>query len=283
MATEFKNTHIYAEELAAAKVALMAALKWLEGLSSPPQIKMKKDALGRSEVVTDVDVALNRIILGEISRAFPDDVVLGEELSSAPSKTVSDTRFWLVDPLDGTRSFGEGRAGFAIMLALVVDGIPSLGLVHDVAVCETVIAVRGHGVFVETQKGSKKIAGPKACRNRLAFNPYASKRLRAYLFKELGFEKSVDVESTGLRAVQMIKGNARMLVSLPNSAKAWDTAPAKVMLTESGATYTDLDGGPLIYYRESPLHPRGAVATIGMNHEKALACVRSVLATGVHS
>jgi 3'(2'), 5'-bisphosphate nucleotidase len=82
-----------------------------------------------SSPVTEADHASEALILGELSRAFPEIPVISEE--HAASHTLSpEGQFFLVDPLDGTKSFLAGMADFCVLIALIEHGVPVSGALH---------------------------------------------------------------------------------------------------------------------------------------------------------
>ena len=74
------------------------------------------------------DEAANAMLCRELRAARPDDALLSEEEKDNPARLVSH-RVWIVDPLDGTREYGEGRSDWAVHVALAIDGVASVGAV----------------------------------------------------------------------------------------------------------------------------------------------------------
>jgi 3'(2'), 5'-bisphosphate nucleotidase len=84
--------------------------------------------------VTEADLAAERIIVEILRSTFPDIPVVSEELVDAEGLPPSAARFWVVDPLDGTREFVAKNVEFAVCIGLVEDGRPVLGVLHGPAV-----------------------------------------------------------------------------------------------------------------------------------------------------
>ena len=76
---------------------------------------------GGDEPVTEADHAASALIVARLREAFPDDVVLSEELPDTGER-LGKPRVWMVDPIDGTRDFVRGENGFCVMMGLAVDG-----------------------------------------------------------------------------------------------------------------------------------------------------------------
>src|SRR5687768_1373603 len=82
------------------------------------------------EPVTVADRRGSEIIVGGLAEAFPDDPVISEELPP-PEGAQSKSRLWLVDPIDGTKDFIRREDGYSVMLGLIRDGVPALGVVYQ--------------------------------------------------------------------------------------------------------------------------------------------------------
>ena len=79
--------------------------------------------------VTEADEAAERLLEAAIRAIDPDAPIVGEEASAAGFQPGVTARFWLIDPLDGTRDFVEGGSDYSVNIGLVEDGVPTLGLV----------------------------------------------------------------------------------------------------------------------------------------------------------
>lgn len=99
--------------------------------------------------VTEADRAAERVIREHIGAAFPDHAIWGEEYGGDGSRR---GWLWLVDPLDGTRSFVRGNPVFSTQIALWRDGVPQLAVSHCPVGGETAWAVRGRGAFIDGER-----------------------------------------------------------------------------------------------------------------------------------
>ena len=97
---------------------------------------------GSINLVTDVDVAAEKLIVERILQAFPDHSILAEE-NHAESKTGSHV--WIIDPLDGTTNYAHGFPVFAVSIALEVEGQVEIGVVCNPVLDELFVARRGRG------------------------------------------------------------------------------------------------------------------------------------------
>lgn len=103
-----------------------------------------------STLVTEVDLAVERAIRAQLELERPDDIILGEELGSSPSSLRSSLKdgkgsglTWVIDPIDGTTSFMSGRPTFVLLIGVLHDGLPLLGLIDQPILRERWIGASG--------------------------------------------------------------------------------------------------------------------------------------------
>lgn len=221
------------------------------------------------QLVTAADRAVSELIVARVREAFPGDAVCSEEGGDCDDARAA--RRWIIDPIDGTRSFMRGLPGFAVMVALSVDGTPVLGVVHDPLEQSTWIAAKSCGV---SRNGAR--VKPNSRPPRLIWSPFAAPEGREAIGAALGVSGALNLESLGLRASVMAVDGTGVCGSRPNSPHIWDTAAAWVILNEIGATITDYDGKPLNYTGDTR-HERGVVATLGLDHNQARSLMRAHL------
>ncbi|MEJ2155710.1 MAG: inositol monophosphatase family protein [Desulfobacteraceae bacterium] len=263
-------------------MALIAMKKGKEILSkfpTMPSIRYKSDPLSGSEIFTEADIEINEAIIDHIHKSYPSDSIIGEERSLADK--IQTDRFWLVDPIDGTRSFIESRYGSSIMLSYIAGGKPIFGAIYDISKDRHVLSLMNAGTFIIRDEKPEPIEMHRPPQKVLACNPYGDAKLKEALIKALNLADVTEVESSGLRAFEIAQGNASLMVSLPGSAKIWDTAPGFVMLNEIGGCYTDINGKILEYSLDKKTHKDGAIASFGIDHEKATALVKNFIARDV--
>jgi fructose-1,6-bisphosphatase/inositol monophosphatase family enzyme len=217
------------------------------------------------EVVTEADQRVNNFVLSELSERYPHDSVCAEEGSDRDDPDAH--RRWILDPIDGTRSFIEGRPGYSMMLALAVDGEPVVGVVHDPVSGVTWHAARGEGVWRDDHAGRDRVL-PGNHPPRLIWSPYAGAEAGRAVAEGLGLAGVLERESFGLRAIDVLHDGGGAFASRPGSPHIWDTAPGWLIMRESGGTVTGYDGSALTYRHGPTLHPQGAVASLGLDHAR---------------
>src|SRR5215831_13800035 len=104
------------------------------------------DMKGTIDLVTEVDVAVERMFRALIAERFPDHQILAEEMGGAHA--VPPGPCWIFDPIDGTTNYAHGLPIFCASLALEIDGIPEIGAVYDPTRRELFTAQRGGGAYL---------------------------------------------------------------------------------------------------------------------------------------
>jgi len=201
--------------------------------------------------LTAADLAANAIIAGALHELDPHTVVISEE--SVCELDVLPRRFWLVDPLDGTREFLAGNGEYTVNIALVEDGVPVLGVVHAPARGATYAAARGAGATCSDARGTTAVRanahGPLVV---VASRSHPSPSLAAFL-AALPPHAVVELGSS-LKLCLVADGSAQLYPRLGPTCW-WDTAAAHAVVIESGAHVATLDGAPLRYHGRGTLNP----------------------------
>lgn len=185
------------------------------------------------------DKVANEFILAALRENRPDDAILSEEEKDSAAR-LSAQRVWIVDPLDGTREYGEGRPDWAVHIALSIGGQPSLGAV----------ALPGLNKLMLSEPQSLPELAPKlrvlVSRTRPAKEALA---VAEALDAEL-----VPMGSAGAKAMAVLRGEADIYLHTGGQYE-WDNcAPAAVALA-AGLHASRADGAPLIYNNENPYLP----------------------------
>ncbi|MCA1798324.1 MAG: 3'(2'),5'-bisphosphate nucleotidase CysQ [Xanthomonadaceae bacterium] len=235
-------------------IATVAGERILEVYGTNFAVDTKDDA----SPVTAADLAAHREIIARLRKLEPKLPILSEESAAVPFAERSRwSRYWLVDPLDGTREFVKRNGEFTVNIALVDDGAPVLGVVHVPVTGVTYLAARGVGAF-RAESGAQ--ATPIKVRMPAAKPPvvvgsrsHAGASLASYL-KALGEHELVSVGSS-LKFCLVAEGAADCYPRFGPTSE-WDTAAAQCVAEVAGADVTDLHGLRLRYNTdESLLNP----------------------------
>lgn len=198
--------------------------------------------------VTEADRDSEKLIAGEILRAFPDDGLLGEE--GANCDGVSGRR-WIVDPIDGTRDYVRGNRLWCNLIALEVRGIVELGVCTFPALGESYWATRGGGAWRSLDGEIGRIhcsAIDSVSRAVLCVNGLQNTLRKPHSAKILQFFAQFwNVRSLGgaLDAMHACAGHADFWLEF--SGKPWDLAVIQVIAQEAGLRYFDYTGADTIY------------------------------------
>src|SRR5580698_6520528 len=120
----------------AIRAALAAADEIMRVYAEPFDVVQKSD----QTPVTEADFASERVIVKMLTEAFPDIPIVSEETAPEDGFRPPAARFWVVDPLDGTKEFIAKNGEFAVCIGLVEDERPVLGVVHGPAIATTYAA-----------------------------------------------------------------------------------------------------------------------------------------------
>jgi 3'(2'), 5'-bisphosphate nucleotidase len=183
----------------------------------------------------------NDLILGRLAAARPDDAILSEESKDSPERLTRE-RVWIIDPLDGTREWGEGRTDWAVHVALTFDGIPRVATV----------ALPGQGELLTTAQPPPPPAAGSG-KVRLLVSRTRPPAVAEYLAEVLDAEL-VPMGSAGAKAMAVVQGHADVYAHSGGQYE-WDSAAPVGVATAAGCHCSRIDGAPLLYNRADPYLP----------------------------
>ncbi len=183
-------------------------------------------------------------LMEQLAQARPDDAVLSEEATADEihnSKRLSTNRVWIVDPLDGTREYGEGRADWAVHVALAIDGKPVCGAV----------ALPSLGLTFATAEPPTLVPAPETPRVIVSRSrpPAEALAVARALNAQL-----VEMGSAGAKTMAIIRGEADIYAHSGGQYE-WDSAAPVAVALAAGLHCSRLDGSELLYNRENPYLP----------------------------
>jgi 3'(2'), 5'-bisphosphate nucleotidase len=208
--------------------------------------------------LTAADTAAHHLIVSTLEKLTPDIPVLSEESSKVPFSTRQQwQRYWLIDPLDGTREFVKRNGEFTVNIALIEGQIPTLGVVHAPVLGTTYYGVRGEGAWkMEADRPARSIRVTDQCAKpvRVAGSrSHAGDSLLRFL-EQLGDHELVSMGSS-LKLCLVAEGKADIYPRLGPTSE-WDTAAAQAVVEAAGGRVTTLDMQPLEYNtKDSLLNP----------------------------
>jgi 3'(2'), 5'-bisphosphate nucleotidase len=208
--------------------------------------------------LTAADLRAHRLILERLKELTPELPVLSEESADVTFATRSRwSRYWLVDPLDGTREFLSRNGEFTVNIALIEGHAPVLGVVHVPVTATTYQGLAGAGAWRQRAgEPAQSIHVAQRCATPLRVVGSRSHRgdsLDAFLAR-LGAHELLAIGSA-LKFCLVAEGAADVYPRLGPTSE-WDTAAAHAVLVAAGGAVCALDGGALGYNaRESLLNP----------------------------
>ncbi|WP_372624948.1 3'(2'),5'-bisphosphate nucleotidase CysQ [Arsukibacterium sp.] len=214
--------------------------------------------------LTAADLAAHKLIVAELTKLTPDLPVLSEEAADISwDIRKSWQRYWLVDPLDGTKEFIKRNGEFTVNIALIDNGEPVLGVVHAPVLAKTYYAAKDEGAFLKQATGVKPIKVNKASRDQLVkvvgSRSHPSPDLAGYL-AQFSQHEMVPVGSS-LKFCLVADGTADVYPRF-GPTMAWDTGAGHIVATEAGASVS-FDGiASRVYQREQLLNPNFMVSAL---------------------
>jgi 3'(2'), 5'-bisphosphate nucleotidase len=226
--------------------------------------------------VTLADQAAEAIILEALARLAPSVPVVAEEEAAAGRVPDVAERFFLVDPLDGTKEFIRRGTDFTVNIGLIEDGAPTLGVVFapardalyvgDVAQGEAWRETRRPGDTAGGDRIALRVRPPGAVLTAVASKSHDTPETEAYL-KAQGVAERVSIGSS-LKFCLLACGEAD-LYPRPAPTCEWDTAAGHAVLLAAGGVVFDLSGAPLPYGKPKFFNP-GFLALGGVRGLPAL-------------
>jgi myo-inositol-1(or 4)-monophosphatase len=202
------------------------------------------EAKGPRDVVTEVDHLCEGLVMRAVQERYPADSFYAEEIGevAASSLLAGSGRVWIVDPLDGTVNYANGIPFFCISIALVADGRPVVGVVHDPTRSETFAAAidgpalrNGEPIRV----GDKELLEDLVV--TLAVGGRGTVRKRHEAIKAIRAHRSMGSAALTLSYVACGRFD---IYAQGAGLSAWDVAAAGLIAERAGATVTSLDGSP---------------------------------------
>jgi 3'(2'), 5'-bisphosphate nucleotidase len=215
--------------------------------------------------LTLADLASHHIILEELTKLTPEIPILSEEASNIDYNLRSKwTRYWLVDPLDGTKEFIKRNGEFTVNIALIDNGVPIMGVVYAPALDICYFGAQGVGAYLQHGfEASQAIHVISAKENEIvkvvASRSHSDERTQA-LLGELGNHECISMGSS-LKLCLVAEGAAHFYPRLGPTME-WDTAAAHAVVNAAGGIVCDLSGTELRYNKINLLNPEFFVMPI---------------------
>lgn len=195
--------------------------------------------------VTIADQEAEQLLRCEILKLFPDDQVVGEEFGESEAKPGS--RRWIVDPIDGTRTFIRGVPLYGVMIGVEQDAQIIAGAVLIPPLNEMVVAQRGAGCWWNGNRARvstiAKLSDSLLCTtDHMSNYSYGRGELWDKLVPRVKL-----IRTWGDCYGHLLVATGRAEIMVDPKMSPWDCAALKIILEEAGGTFTDYEGTPTIY------------------------------------
>lgn len=225
---------------------------------------------GDDSPVTIADRNAEQLIRDKLANQFADDSILGEEFG----EQVGSSGFqWIVDPIDGTKSFISGVPLYSTLVAVLQDQVCLAGVIYIPALDEIVFATKGKGAW-HSARGSEPtkcqvssrdlkdglflVSQVDTFRKRSAESCYLEFENKAYVTRSWG---------DGYGYLLIATGRAELMVD--PIANPWDLAAVQIVVEEAGGRFTSWKGEPTVFDGDG-------VGSNGTNHEMAVSVLRKI-------
>lgn len=204
--------------------------------------------------LTQADLASHNVIVAGLKTLTPDIPIISEE-DGLPGFDVRGqwNRYWLIDPLDGTKEFVNRNGEFTVNIALIDAGRPIFGVVHVPVQEKTYIGCEGRGSELREHGATNAISiasSSNAPVRIVGSRSHRGSSLDAFLEK-LGDYDMVAMGSS-LKFCTVAEGNADIYPRLGPTSE-WDTAAAQAVVEQAGGQVLELDGSPLGYNQKADI------------------------------
>lgn len=199
--------------------------------------------------VTEADKKIDEFICKKLSRFnYP---ILSEETEDDFQKREKSEYVWIIDPLDGTKDFIQKTDEFSIIIGLVKNGVPVLGVVFAPMLDELYFAEKNKGAFLVKNGKKKKISvsknqlrGGKIFVSRNHLGEWEQKIAKKYEMQ------IVTMGSAGLKICKVASGEAEIYINSGNKSSEWDVCAGDIILQEAGGSITDMNNEKIAYNKK---------------------------------
>jgi 3'(2'), 5'-bisphosphate nucleotidase len=222
-----------------------------------------------ASITTHVDKASQALILKYLHEKFPGDALCAEEsIPGFEGVPKSGRRVWVVDPIDGTRGFARKTGQFSVMIGLLADGQPVVGVVAEPAQSRLTYAQVGRGCYSATgdQTMTRCRVSSRGPGESVLTQSWSKPGQTSKPVELLGPARVVETYSGGVKLALVARGEADVYPNTYEAFYDWDICAGHVLVTEAGGTVTDLAGNPIVYQAADFSQRKGLLASNGPGH-----------------
>ena len=250
-------------------IAIKAAIEAGNAILEIYQKDYKTSTKNDDSPITDADLKSNEVIKEILSQT--KHWILSEEDKDDLQRITQET-IWIVDPLDGTSDFIDKTGEFTVMISLIKNKKPILGVIGWPTENTLFVAQKGSGAFRFSNEKWEKISVTKIlevpkCRT-VGSRHHLSDKEKSFI-KKLGIEDFTSIGSS-LKVGKISSGEAEAYITTTNKMKEWDSAASYCIISEAGGKMTDMLGNDLTYNNKDVYHQNGILVTNGLVHNKII-------------
>jgi 3'-phosphoadenosine 5'-phosphosulfate (PAPS) 3'-phosphatase len=225
-------------------------------------------------VVCDADKGSSRAIKSILQRHFPLYGILDEEGNDFETWKTKDYS-WIVDPLDGTIDYINNGKNYCVLIGLLYQGVPQLGVAYKPSTNELFYALKNHGAYVQN---SDMIIRPLNVSKSTSIDMLVSYHRHSYNLDTIISEinpSTVTPMSGSIKIVEVAKGNYNLFIHSKSSViNIWDICAPSLILEEAGGKITDAAGKNISY--DKILYTDGLVISNKIIHDDVIDDIRKI-------
>jgi 3'(2'), 5'-bisphosphate nucleotidase len=234
-----------------------------------------------ADITTATDHEAQEIILNHLHRAFPADALCAEETTPAlAASPKGSSRLWIIDPIDGTRGFARKNGEFSVMIGLVDQGRPVVGVVWEPAKERLTFAAQEQGCWEKDGSGEPvrcRVSSTALLASATLTQSHSSKgRPPSPQLQALKPGRVIETYSAGIKMAQVARGEADLYLNTYSAFSDWDICAGHVLIDEAGGRCTGLKGEQLRYGQPKGSQIYGLLASNGRVHDDAVALLKSL-------
>lgn len=247
------NRHILNSFIKISNESIDLVNKWRLGNQ---EVLTKVNPNGQLDVVTELDYQIELNAKKFLNKNFPDFEFIGEEGFKGKFE-IFDHNYFVIDPIDGTKSLVKGSKDWGISICCVIDGRPTVSLLNIPDKNLLITGIKGKGIQINGLSVTVNDSGNQ----KIAVSPRQSKMVEKYLIDSIYTPQ--EISALIPKVASVISGKVGAALYFPEDGKPtsiWDYAAACFLLQEAGGTMKSFNGNSLPYSGEGVIHEGGWIA-----------------------
>jgi len=250
-------------------VAIEAAYKAGNSILEIYQSKYETFTKNDDSPITEADLKSNEIIKNILSKT--NHKILSEE-DDDDLERLSEEIIWIVDPLDGTSDFIDKTGEFTVMISLIKNKKPVIGVIGWPTEKIIFAAQKGCGAFKFSDGEWEEISVTKVSdlsKCKVVGSRHHLSEKEKMFIEKLGIKDFTSIGSS-LKVGKISSGEAEAYITTTNKMKEWDSAASYCLISEAGGKMTDMYGNDISYNNKMVNHQNGILVTNGLIHDKII-------------